>query len=903
MNTACLRPRALPLALACASLLAAAQAARAADTVTRNGTTELEEIVVTGFRMSLESSIEFKKESLGIVESVSAEEIGKLPDVSIADALARLPGLAAQRVDGRAQVIALRGMAPKYAVTLLNGREMVSTGDNRSVEYDQFPSELIATAKVYKTQDAALMSQGLSGTVDLASVRPLDFTSRVSTVSVRAEKNSNGELNDGTRDLGGRLSGSYIDQFADGTLGVAIGYAHLDNPGQEKYYKSWWWADTSAWDASLEGVPAGVIALQGFEAGVTSTERKRDGLMGVIEYKPGERLHSILDLYYSRFEQVSVQSEMQASITSWDGAVYTNPTYTTWRGDTFLTGGEVAINPVVLNRYNDREDEIFAGGWRTDFSLDERWTLIADLSYSQARRDEQTAELTALANTPSGFAATDVNLTDGGVSHYTPLLDYTDPALVSLAHQWDRGGRTSLPKVDDQMHALQLSATRAFEGWLSGVDFGASYSERSKDMDRREVYYYLADGTPVTLAAGDLEAPSSLSFAGIPGVIHFDFNRVLREYYTAGVPAALDQQPGRSWSVEEKVARGYGRLDFHWVDAGGFERLKGNLGVQYVYTDQSSDGIVWAGTALSPITDGATYDDVLPSLNASWFFSDSTIARFGAAKEMARPNMEDMRAGFTAAVSADPPYLWSAGGGNATLEPWRADAFDLSLEHYFGRSSYVAAAAFYKKLDSFVYTQTIDYDFSGYPNPGPNAPDSDIGQLSRLANGHGGNVKGIELSGVIDGGHFTAALEGIGAVLSYSHTTSDLHEENNPANSLEGLSGDVASAVLYYERHGVSLRVSDRYRSEFESTVRNQFGDNQGSAISGENLVDAQAGYSFEAGPLAGLSVLLQVLNVTDEPYRTSVGVATGTSNPNTLMPERYNTYGRQYLLGATFKF
>ena len=322
MNTST-RHRAWPLACACASILASAQIAQAAEPAAPAA--ELEEVVVTGFRMSLESSIEFKKESIGVVDSISSEEIGKLPDVSIADALARLPGLAAQRVDGRAQVLALRGMAPKYAVTLLNGREMVSTGDNRSVEYDQFPSELIATAKVYKTQDAALMSQGLSGTVDLASIRPLDYSSAVRTVSIRGETNDNGELNDGYSDIGGRFSGSYVDQFADGTIGVAVGYAHLDNPGQEKYYKSWWWADTSVWDSPLPGVEEGAIALQGFEAGVTSTERRRDGLMGVLEFKPNDRLHSVLDLYYSKFHQESVQSELQTT-TGAPAASLTAPT-------------------------------------------------------------------------------------------------------------------------------------------------------------------------------------------------------------------------------------------------------------------------------------------------------------------------------------------------------------------------------------------------------------------------------------------------------------------------------------------------------------------------------------------------------------------------------------------------
>src|SRR5690606_28320185 len=118
--------------------------------------TDLDTVTVTGIRRGIESAIAVKRDATSIVEAISAEDIGKLPDVSIAESIARLPGLAAQRVAGRAQVISVRGLSPDFATTLLNGREMVSTGDNRSVEFDQYPSELINGVTVYKTPDAGL---------------------------------------------------------------------------------------------------------------------------------------------------------------------------------------------------------------------------------------------------------------------------------------------------------------------------------------------------------------------------------------------------------------------------------------------------------------------------------------------------------------------------------------------------------------------------------------------------------------------------------------------------------------------------------------------------------------------------------------------------------------------------
>src|SRR5690606_27950505 len=127
------------------------------STGSQNEAVNLDRVVVTGIRRGIESAISVKRDATSIVEAISAEDIGKLPDVSIAESIARLPGMAAQRVAGRAQVITVRGLSPDFATTLLNGREMVSTGDNRSVEFDQYPSELISGVTVYKTPDSGLV--------------------------------------------------------------------------------------------------------------------------------------------------------------------------------------------------------------------------------------------------------------------------------------------------------------------------------------------------------------------------------------------------------------------------------------------------------------------------------------------------------------------------------------------------------------------------------------------------------------------------------------------------------------------------------------------------------------------------------------------------------------------------
>ena len=177
----CLTVSALALAMGAPGLALAQDAPPPQD----EPAVEVEEVIVTGLRRGLADSISIKRNETSIVEAVSAEDIGKLPDVSIAESIARLPGLAAQRVNGRAQVISIRGLAPDFTTTLLNGRQQASSGDNRAVEFDQYPSELLSGVVVYKTPDAEISGMGLSGTADLRTVRPLEFGDRAVAVNLR----------------------------------------------------------------------------------------------------------------------------------------------------------------------------------------------------------------------------------------------------------------------------------------------------------------------------------------------------------------------------------------------------------------------------------------------------------------------------------------------------------------------------------------------------------------------------------------------------------------------------------------------------------------------------------------------------------------------------------------------
>ena len=288
----------------------------------------------------------------------------------------------------------------------------------------------------------------------------------------------------------------------------------------------------------------------------------------------------------------------------------------------------------------------------------------------------------------------------------------------------------------------------------------------------------------------------------------------------------------------------------------------------------------------------------------------NVFVRLGAAKTLARPNLEDMRAGFSAGVATSGPNRgkWSGSGGNPLLEPWRATAFDLSFEKYFGKRSYVALAGWHKKLKTSIYVDDIpNFDFSGFPNSTGITPVSNFGVLSGPVNGSGGSIQGVELSGSLEGALVSPALEGFGVVASYSDTKSDLpgtanNGRRDPNRKLEGLSGQVWSLVGYYEKDGWQARVGQRYRSKFTAAVRGVWIDNSLASIEAERITDLQFGYSFEKGSLKGLSVIFQINNLTDTPYRTSSADETSTTPPLRMVPERYYTYGRQYLVGLNYK-
>ena len=886
-------------------------------------TKELKSVKVVGIRRGIEDAIDTKKENTSIVESVSAEDIGKLPDVSIAESIARLPGLSAQRVAGRAQVISVRGLSPDFSTSLLNGRQLVSTGDNRSVEYDQYPSELMAGVTVYKTPDATLVGQGLSGTINMKTVRPLDFAEGVVSISGRYTHNSLGGAADADAN-GNRFNISWITQNADRTVGFAIGYSHSDTPVQENQvglYEPWrvlgpgWRPGVPA----APGCPAVETGCPVYSDGIKALRRtgdtKRDGIMATLQYRPNSDFETTIDVFHSEATQEDTARQFEVHLGNYNGGyppgLFVEDPVINDNG-TVVGGTATGVYPLVRGMYNKREDKISAVGWNS------RWNwgqvaMTADLSWSRSTRDELNLE-----NNLQKFPAPQLDEvtfdydTGNGFPQLDPLRDYSDPTQLLLTGTIYGSGYGKTPKVQDELWSIKLAGNLPSDGdFFSSYDFGINYDDRSKEKHQPENNILLGAQGPIVIPSELQQGLVNLNFAGVGWIPSWDVAEVVDRYMIFNPIDDLNYLVAKTWSVDEQITSAWfqANIDTTW----GSVPVRGNIGLQAQHVSQSSDSFYWdstqpAGQNRLPVSGGTSYTDWLPSMNLSFSLQDDLILRLAAARQVARPRMDQLRSSLEFNLSTVPPYDPSGSGGNPELDPWRANAFDVSLEKYFeGTKGYVAAAFFYKDLRTYIFTQSRDYDFSDFIDNSDaiNKPTDPIGNFTAPYNGKGGSMQGLELTASIPFELFSDALRGFGIIANASFNDSSIKIFSDPDSfdsvgneeiDLPGLSKRVYNFTAYYENNGFEFRVNNRRRSDFIGEIGDFAANRKLRYVEGENITDAQVSYQFpEGSSLEGLGLLLQGQNLTNEKYRTYSG--------SKDRPLETIEWGRTILFGATYKF
>ncbi|KGU43329.1 TonB-dependent receptor [Xanthomonas citri] len=914
----------IALAVAMAPTWAAAQTAapaQASDTQqgaseqTAGAVTDLDKVQVTGLRRAIEGAISVKRDSTSIVEAISAEDIGRLPDLSIAESLARLPGLAAQRVAGRAQVISVRGLSPDFSTTLLNGREVVSTGDNRSVEFDQYPSELVSGVTVYKTPDAGLVGQGLSGTVDMQTARPLSYNERVIAIGGRYQRNSLGKAAN-VDPYGNRFNVSYIDQFADRTIGLTIGYAHTDMPIQENQvglYEPWQQVNAQR---QRPGVSDGVYFSDGIKALRRTGNQKRDGVMATLQYRPSNAWTSTLDAFHTEAEQIDTANQFELNLSNYNGGYTPGLNISNVRvndSNTFIGGDASGVYPLVRGMYNKREDKIDAFGWNNEITAG-AVKIVADLNYSKATRDELNLENNLQRAPMPQLDTVGVSVVGNGFSQLSPGMNYSNPDELFLTNTIYGSGYGKVPRVEDVLKGARLQASFPMPealSWFSDLDVGVNYADREKQKTQPEGNITLGAQGEATVAADLQYAPVNLGFAGLGSLPAWNVPATVARYMLFNPSDDASFLVSKAWTVEEKITTAWLRANINteWGEVG----VRGNIGVQLQRADQSSQANYWdasqpAGSEVRPIDDGKTYRDWLPSLNLAFQFPYEQTLRFAMAKQVARPRVDQLRASLEFGVDTSTGRP-GASGGNPMLDPWRANALDISYEKYFADRAYVAAAFFYKDLKSYIYTQSRDnYDFSalvaGYVPPPGSAPVLTTGTFSAPFNGKGGTLRGVELTASLPLELIFAPLQGFGIQASATFNDSDVKIRDPESASsvgdgeisLPGLSKRVYNLTAYYEHKGFEARVSQRRRSDFIGEIGNFNGNRTLRYVVGENITDAQISYNFsEASSLSGLTLLLQASNLSNSPYRTYAETKD--------RPLEYIEWGRTFVLGVNYKF
>lgn len=903
-------------------------------------------VVITGIRGSLARAQAIKMDEASIVEAISAEDIGKLPDTSIAESLARLPGVTGERRNGRTSGLSIRGLNENYIATSLNGRELLGMGDNRGVEYDLYPTEIVKDIVVYKTPEASLLSQGIGGTVDLRTVSPLSAESTV-TVNATIEQNAESAANPDFDDTGHRLSFNYVDKFANDSIGLALVVAQQESTRQE--------VNSRIWGYPTSGVAPGNVVFGGHDSFIRSAQMDRTSIASVLEFAPNENLKMQLDALYIDFEEKDVRRGIEEAGPEWGGGNYTAETienglvtsgyydgfHSVVRNDARTQDAE--LTTVAFNLQYNISDSTF---FEFDFSTGEVDKTITDVeSYSGVGRAIVTdvdgdGNPEFVDNRP--LSARSFQMTGNGVffsAHPTaPFVDLSDPNVIRLAGPQAWGGSlapiaafqgqeangfpantaqdgfVNQPMFDEELDnlRLELSGDLEFSGF-SSYKVGVAYSDRKKTKIN-EGAYLTAPTWPndAPVPAEYVIGATNLSAFGLGSILAYDSIGLYNSgFYTETAASGIENgRLGDTYTIEEQLTTVYGQID---IDAEwGQVPVTGNFGVQIISVDQKSSGFSTVTgadlfTQSTPTSGGADYTDVLPSLNLSFEVADNQFIRTALAKVISRPRMDDMRPNnqvsfqFNDSNILDPNVgPWSGSAGNAELKPLEADQLDISYENYYADDGYFALNYFYKDLKNWHTSGAIIADFTQFYIPGYHdattgePPATFNGIVTFRQDGLQGSIEGKEIQASFPLRFLSESLDGAGIVASATF----LDGEFDDGSLVPGLSDESYSLTAYYEKNGFEIRISGTKRDDFQTETRGLSLSLVPAGDLGAELWDMQIGYNFDESGidwLKGLRITLQGQNLTDE--------KTIQANPDPRQITSFQSFGANYLLGFNYEF
>ena len=847
-----------------------------------------EEITVVGIAEALQQAVQIKKQSNAVVDAIVAEDVGKLPDKNLAEAVARVPGILINREFGEGERVSLRGAEPSLVRTAVNGHN-VASGDwfildqingTRSFNYLILPSQIVGSLKVYKSPTADLDEGGVGGTIDVQTRKPLDLKPMSLSLNLQSAYS---DLSDKTNP---NVEGIFSWKNKTSNVGFLVAAAYQKRELRRDGVEVLGYTTDPA---------SGHLVPDLIGSAFFRQERERKSVNAALQLRPTDRLELNINGLYSKFGADNVNSNYLAwtSNALGGGGSLSNATVV---GDTAVAGVISSANGGTTGRgvvydFIDRPAEAKTQFIDLDgnYTASDTWLLHFDLGYTKAKGITDKQRLIEFG-APAAFRF-DLRGSSPQVTFLN--VDPNNPRALEL----DFGNSPTISNDDDETYAY-LDAEKVLDlPTLKSIKFGVKYTDHERVEDNLFTTY---GGFFIPIlnggCGGHACSPSDF-FGGSTPSDYLDaiasggtldrywlVNRgTLASVWGAAPYGTRLLNPAIAFSVEETTYGGFGMANFQGA------RWRGNAGLRVVRTDQTSGGNALGASGTienifsnyTPVKVERSYNDYLPSLNFAYDLSPDLLLRVAAARTMARPNYLDV----APSVNLNEGAL-SGQGGDPNLDPFRANQLDVSLERYLGKDGIYSGAVFYKDIVSFITDRLVRRPFlieTNTPNlsrctPAPTAESpnrhSCLFDINQRTNGGGGSVKGVELN----------VLQPLGGGFGFqaNYTYSDA-EADDPGQFIPGNSKHSGNLVGFFENARVGARVAYSYRSEFLV----QF--DRSTRLFQEALKSLDASLSYKLW--SGLSLSLDGVNLTNEEIRQ---FATDEFRPRAVY-----TNGRYFFAGV----
>jgi TonB-dependent receptor len=833
---ALLLPAAAHAQATAASDAAQAQPAPAAqDAGTRKKTdsqqavTDLDKIVVTALRQSLQTAQTIKQDSDMIVDSIVAEDIGKLPDNSVADALQRVTGVQiAQGTQGETTGVVIRGLP--NIISTLNGREIFS-GSGRGYAFQNLPATAVKALRVYKTSDASLPLGGIAGLVDIDLRRPFDFDGREIA----------GTYNVTVGDYAGHADSNASLLLSDrwntdaGEFGALVNFGYQAK--QYRYDAVWGDNPRLLTDAGGEPIRTDggdlIAAPNGFGTSYNDGYRERSEFNYALQWKPRENLEVYLEGLYD-----------------WDRDSYEN--------DFYFTFPNGVVTPSQLSVTDNCYPNQLAGDYFGQTICDAASATWSGYNYSatstQAHKQRGQDIQNALGLKWDGeqlHLSTEFSRTSGYYSDQNFIIDTFLKGPITTVwegtsgdHQnWYLAGDPALDPSRFYLNGLfqtwgysrgEENAWRGDghfdfnDGPLQSLQFGLRYADRTASAKGS---IEVSTPPPGGAGTGDITVnpnPDNQVVSRVPSgffcnkdgndALHQDWLTPCYDYLIDsadwlrtlyGLPTGLaPENPGRFFDIQERKLAGYVQLKYD-ADVFGLP-VDGLLGVRAEKVRRDLDAFSFdASTGVyTPITRKTDDVNYLPNASATLHFGDEWQLRLVAAKTLSYPDF----GALNPSTSLNPGTINRAGiasSGNPDLSPIESKNYDASLEWYFSPVGYASAGLFYRQIDGYIQTYVTDVTIGGEPY-----------QLSSPQSAGSGYLRGAELAYQQTFDFLPGAWNGLGVQLNYTYIDGETRSPQvlggpEIKQPLQNVSKNNYNAVLFYEKSGVSARLAYGHRSRY----------------------------------------------------------------------------------------